>query len=75
MKKPLKDFTRAITIKSDYAEAYHNRGLAHKESGNLPEARRDLQAALHLAIDQNNQSLIELIKQDIDDLPPEDQKK
>ena len=70
----IEDFTQAITIKPDYAEAYQWRGLAHKGFSNLPEAWRDLQEALHLATDQSNQSVIELVRQDLNDLPPENQK-
>ena len=70
----IKDFTKAIDIKSDYVNAYRWRGRAYKESSNLPKARRDLQKALRLATDQNNQTLIEFIKQSLNDLPPEDQK-
>ena len=42
------DFDTAIHLKSDYASAYYNRGLAKNILGRAAEAKQDFLAALSL---------------------------
>ena len=41
-------FTEAIRLKPDFAEAYYNRGLAYKSSGNVDNANVDFARAKEL---------------------------
>lgn len=41
-------FTEAIRISPDYVEAYYNRGMAYKLSGNVDAAKKDFMKALAL---------------------------
>jgi len=42
------DFTEAIRLRPDYAEAYYNRGLAYGEIGNMKSAIADFSEAMQL---------------------------
>ena len=52
--EPIVDFTEAIRLNSDYAEASAHRGVAKAELGNIDEARSDLQTALVLSEQEEN---------------------
>ena len=51
------DYTAAIDITPDFAEAYAYRGVAKVELGNIDEGKVDLQTALELAEQQEQDSL------------------
>ena len=44
----VEDCNKAIALKSNYAEAYNNRGEAHRESGEFDAALTDLNKAIQL---------------------------
>ena len=44
----LADFTKAIELKPDYAEAWYNRGVVHETLGNKREAEKDFAEAKRL---------------------------
>jgi tetratricopeptide (TPR) repeat protein len=44
----LADFSKAIELKPDYAEAWHNRGVVHEALGNKRAAEKDLAEATRL---------------------------
>ena len=64
------DFDQAIRINLQHAEAYNNRGNANKIIGEYQKARADLQRALELATEQNNQELAQVARSLLDELPP-----
>src|SRR5262249_13540429 len=45
-RKALEDFSRAIELKPDYAEAYNNRGRAHAHLGEYSQAIEDFSQAI-----------------------------
>ncbi|MFB5568868.1 tetratricopeptide repeat protein, partial [Bacillus cereus] len=47
----IRDYTKAMELKSDYAFAYNNRGNALKSKGNVEEAIRDYTKAMELKSD------------------------
>ena len=56
------DFTTALRIKPDYAEAYNNRGAAKTLLNRTWEAKQDLQTALKLAEQAGDEDLKAKIK-------------
>ena len=46
--KAIESFDAAIRFKSDYAEAYENRGITEQELGYYSDARSDFDAATRL---------------------------
>ncbi|MFB5568867.1 tetratricopeptide repeat protein, partial [Bacillus cereus] len=48
VEEAIRDYTKAIELKSDYAFAYNNRGNALKSKGNVEEAIRDYTKAIEL---------------------------
>ncbi len=48
------DFSYAIRLRPDFAEAYYQRALASRKQGNFIEAAVDLEEALSLAKNQDN---------------------
>ena len=55
------DYDEAIRLKPDYAEAYANRGVSNIDLGHRDVARRDLEAALDLARNTGNETLIDTV--------------
>jgi Tfp pilus assembly protein PilF len=49
MKEAVIAFTKAISLRPDYAEAYNNRGLAHYKQNNFVEATKDFQKAIQFS--------------------------
>ena len=62
------DFDEAIRINPDYAEAYYHRADANFSLNHFGEARTDLQTALELADQANDERLIELIQELLDEI-------
>ncbi len=46
--KAIEEFTKAIELKNNYYQAYHNRGLANELAGNFIDARKDYLLALNI---------------------------
>jgi hypothetical protein len=46
------DYGLAIRVKPDFAEAYHNRGVAHEALGDFVQAKTDFEAAKRLGFSQ-----------------------
>ncbi len=44
----IKDFTKAIALKSDYAIAYNNRGAVYRSKGDYDQAIKDYNIAIKL---------------------------
>ena len=53
----IKDYTAAIQLKPDFAEAYVNRGNAKNKLGRTSEAEQDFNTALPLAIELGDANL------------------
>ena len=49
--KAIKHYTEAIKLKPDFAEAYYNRGNAHRSNGTYEEATKDFTKAIALKPD------------------------
>ncbi|PEU75287.1 hypothetical protein CN394_27545 [Bacillus anthracis] len=47
----IRDYTKAIELKPDYAQAHNNRGLVFESKGNQEEAIRDYTKAIELKPD------------------------
>jgi hypothetical protein len=62
MNKAIADFSKAIKLKSDDAEAYHYRGIAFHLSGIKHKACKDWEKALSLGIEEAKQFLDEYCK-------------
>ena len=65
----INDYDIAIQLKSDFAEAYFNRGLAKYILKHVEEAKQDFQKALRLAQQTGDEYLkaqIEVVIQDLD---------
>ncbi len=62
--------SESIRLKPDFAEAYNNRGLAHKTKGDLDAALNDLNEAIRLrpdiAVAYSNRGVIRKAKGDLD---------
>ena len=46
--RAITDSTKAIDLKTDFVEAYHNRGTAYGQMFDLDRARKDFQKAIEL---------------------------
>ena len=55
------DYTQAIKINPNYAQAYNNRGIVYYQLGDKQKAREDLQRAAQLFMAQGNTALYEQI--------------
>ena len=53
--KAITDFTEAIRINPDLAEAYYNRGVAHRKLGNDVKADADFAKAKELGYDPDGE--------------------
>jgi tetratricopeptide (TPR) repeat protein len=61
--KAIADFDKAIAIDHEDADAYKNRGLAYFQTGDIQQAKQDLQAAAQLFRQQGNLPAYEQIMQ------------
>ena len=57
------DYTEAIRIKPDYAEAHANSGVAKAKLDRIGEAKSDFQIALELAERQENNNLKSFVEE------------
>ena len=57
------DYDKAIRLKSDYAEAYFNRGNSKGKLGRIDEARQDFEKTRDLAHKAGDDSLVALAEQ------------
>jgi tetratricopeptide (TPR) repeat protein len=65
-KLALADFTQAIKLNPQYAEAYANRGILYAQMNNSQQAIQDLKTAAKLFYEQGNpayQKVLEMLKQ------------
>ena len=66
----IKHYTEALKLKSDYAEAYYNRGVAYGEKGDFDQALQDYSKAITLkpqeAITYNNRGVAYFAKDKVD---------
>ncbi|OBQ20937.1 MAG: hypothetical protein AN481_16740, partial [Aphanizomenon flos-aquae LD13] len=53
------DYTQAIKINPNYANAYYNRGIVYYQLGDKQKAREDLQRAAQLFMAQGNTAFYE----------------
>ena len=68
--KAIVDFSEVIRLNPQHAPAYYNRGRAYKISGDNEKVRADLQRALDLAGEKDNQDLAQAARRLLDELPP-----
>ena len=66
------DFDEGIRLDPDNAQAYQTRGEAHKLLDKIQKAKADFQRALELAKEQENQELIEEVKQSLQEFESSD---
>ncbi|NJR67154.1 MAG: tetratricopeptide repeat protein, partial [Leptolyngbyaceae cyanobacterium CRU_2_3] len=53
------DYTQAIKLKPDYANAYTTRGLVYREKGDKSNAIQDFKRALEFSKDPTLQQMVE----------------
>ena len=63
-------FNAAVRIDPELTEAYYGRGVACKKIGEHDKARTDLQQALELATEHDNQELAQKARRMLNELPP-----
>ncbi|WP_445300957.1 tetratricopeptide repeat protein [Microcoleus sp. BR0-C5] len=65
--KALEDFTKAIQLEGDFAQAYQNRGIVHYELGYCQRAEEDFFNAKNLyrrhGKEENYQKLLDIIEE------------
>jgi Flp pilus assembly protein TadD len=61
--KAIADFTKAIAINPQYAEAYNNRGIVYATTGNGQQSKQDLQRAAQLLRQQGKMTDYEKVMQ------------
>ncbi|NJK40546.1 MAG: serine protease [Acaryochloridaceae cyanobacterium SU_2_1] len=59
------DYTQAISLNPQYADAYYNRGVVHQKRGNLPQAKADLETAATLFQQQNRATKAEEVRKQL----------
>ena len=64
----LEDYTQAIRLKPNYAEAYNNRGVTKVRLDDIRGAKVDFQIAMELAKHQDNEDLKVRLERQIQEL-------
>jgi tetratricopeptide (TPR) repeat protein len=64
------DYNRALELKTDYADAYYNRGRNTYFLGDRDGARRDMQRALELNLEQGEEEQAEEVRRNLALLGP-----